>query len=234
MHPSQSAETWWDCTNPMPEIAGLQAVTKALSNLPDDLTSVEQRNSWKLLAVKIPDLPVREKNGVQMLAPADKFANKMNVENPEVYAVFPFKLITMHQPEKALGVNAVFNREERGNMGWRHEDIVMAYLGLADSARNYLTGRVKNFDKNSRYPAFWGPNFDWTPDQCHGGVIIKTLQAMAMQTEGDSIFLFPAWPLDWDADFRLQAPGNTIIDAEIRNGKITKIKNQKSKNQKIK
>jgi hypothetical protein len=43
---------------------------------------------------------------------------------------------------------------------------------------------------------------------------------MVMQTEGDSIFLFPAWPSDWDADFRLQAPGNTIIDAEIRKGKI--------------
>ena len=155
-----------------------------------------------------------------MLAPADKFANKMNVENPEVYAVFPFKLITMHKPEKALGVEAVIHREERGNMGWRHEDIVMAYLGLADSARNYLTGRVKNYDKNSRYPAFWGPNFDWTPDQCHGGVIMKTLQAMVMQTEGDSIFLFPAWPVNWDVDFRLHAPGNTVVDAEIRNGKI--------------
>ena len=220
MHPSQSAETWWDCTNPMPEIAGLQAVTKALSNLPGDFVSADERKFWQLLEAKIPDLPVREKNGVKMLAPADKFANKMNVENPEVYAVFPFKLITMHKPEKALGVEAVIHREERGNMGWRHEDIVMAYLGMADSARNYLTGRVKNYDKNSRYPAFWGPNFDWTPDQCHGGVIMKTLQAMAMQTEGDSIFLFPAWPSDWDADFRLRAPGNTIIDAEIRNGKI--------------
>ncbi len=220
MHPSQSAETWWNCTNPMPEIAGLQAVTKALSNLPGDLTSADQRNFWKLLEAKIPDLPVREKNGIKMLAPADVFANKMNVENPEVYAVFPFKLITMQHPEKALGVEAVNHREERGNMGWRHEDIVMAYLGLADSARNYLTGRVKNYDKNSRYPAFWGPNFDWTPDQCHGGVIIKTLQAMVMQTEGDSIFLFPAWPVNWDVDFRLHAPGNTVVDAEIRNGKI--------------
>ena len=25
MHPSQALETWWDCTNPMPELAGLQA-----------------------------------------------------------------------------------------------------------------------------------------------------------------------------------------------------------------
>jgi hypothetical protein len=220
MHPSQSAETWWDCTNPMPEIAGLWAVTKALSNLPNALTSAEQRKFWELLEAKIPDLPVREKNGVKMLAPADVFANKMNVENPEVYAVFPFKLITMHHPEKALGIEAVIHREERGNMGWRHEDIVMAYLGLADSARNYLTGRVKNYDKNSRYPAFWGPNFDWTPDQCHGGVIIKTLQAMVMQTEGDSIFLLPAWPSDWDVDFRLHAPGSTVVDAEFKNGKV--------------
>ena len=49
---------------------------------------------------------------------------------------------------------------------------------------------------------------------------MKTLQAMVMQTEGDSIYLLPAWPSDWDVDFRLHAPGNTIVDAEIRNGKI--------------
>ncbi len=221
MRPSQSAETWWDCTNPMPEIAGLRAVTKALLNLPNDLTSAEQRSFWQLLETKIPELPTRIKNGTKMLAPADSFANKMNVENPELYAVFPFKLIMANQTGAELGQEALFHREEYGNSGWRNEDIVMAYLGLADSARNYLTGRVKNFDKNSRYPAFWGPNYDWTPDQCHGGVILKTLQAMAMQTDGDKIYLFPSWPADWDADFRLHAPGNTIVDAKIRDGKTT-------------
>ena len=35
MHPSQACETWWDCTNPMPELAGLHAATDRLLALPD-------------------------------------------------------------------------------------------------------------------------------------------------------------------------------------------------------
>ena len=34
MHPSQALETWWECTNPMPEVAGLHAVTERLLALP--------------------------------------------------------------------------------------------------------------------------------------------------------------------------------------------------------
>jgi len=224
MQPAQSAETWWDCTNPMPEIAGLQAVIKALLNLPFDLTTTEQRNFWTELKKKIPELPVRIKDGIKMLSPAEKFENKMNVETPELYAVFPFRLITVNQGDADLALQALNHREDRGNAGWRQEDIVMAYLGLADSARHCLTQRVKNYDKNSRYPAFWGPNFDWTPDQCHGGVIMKTLQAMLMQSVGDSIFLLQAWPKDWDVDFRMHAPGRTIVDAVVRKGKISELR----------
>ena len=33
MHPSQALETWWDCTNPMPELAGLHAVTQPAAGL---------------------------------------------------------------------------------------------------------------------------------------------------------------------------------------------------------
>ena len=31
MHPSQALETWWNCTNPMPELAGLHAITAQTS-----------------------------------------------------------------------------------------------------------------------------------------------------------------------------------------------------------
>jgi alpha-L-fucosidase 2 len=32
MHPAQALETWWDCVNPMPELAGLHATTQRLPN----------------------------------------------------------------------------------------------------------------------------------------------------------------------------------------------------------
>ena len=49
------------------------------------------------------------------------------------------------------------------------------------------------------------------------------LQEMLLQTIGDQILLFPAWPMDWDVDFKLHAPGNTVVEASLRKGKLTKL-----------
>ncbi|RZJ82517.1 MAG: hypothetical protein EON88_30250 [Brevundimonas sp.] len=42
-----------------------------------------------------------------------------------------------------------------------------------------------------------------------------------MQTPGDAIHIFPAWPRDWDVDFKLHAPRQTVIAASLRGGKLT-------------
>ncbi len=114
--------------------------------------------------------------------------------------------------------------EDRGHFGWRQDDIFMAYLGLTDEAREYLVGRARSHDRGERFPAFWGPNYDWTPDQDHGGILMKAVQAMLMQTEGHDIFLLPAWPEDWDADFKLHAPERTVVEGTVRNGKLETLK----------
>jgi hypothetical protein len=36
----------------------------------------------------------------------------------------------------------------------------MAYLGLTEQVREYIVGRASTKDAGSRFPAFWGPNFD--------------------------------------------------------------------------
>jgi alpha-L-fucosidase 2 len=113
MHPSQALETWWECTNPMPEIAGLHAVVGRL------------------------------------LAPAERFADKRNVENPELYAVFPFRLVSFEKENVALGVEALRRREDRGTSGWRQDDVFMAYLGLAEEAREAVVARARKTDPDS-------------------------------------------------------------------------------------
>ena len=85
-------------------------------------------------------------------------------------------------------------------------------------------GRARNKNADSRFPAFWGPNYDWTPDQCHGGVLLKTLQAMLMQTDGRKIYLFPAWPSDWDVDFKMHAPYKTVVEGSMKAGKLVELK----------
>ena len=220
MHPSQALETWWDCTNPMPEIAGCIAVTDRLLALPDAAAPAAERALWRRLRDKMPELPTRQIKGKTALAPAEKFANKRNSEVPELYAVFPFRLVALGRPNLDWGIEALHHRRDRGASGWRQDDIFMAYLGLADEARKNLVARARKHDPKERFPAFWGPNFDWTPDQDHGGILLKAFQAMLMQTDGEKIFLLPAWPKDWDVDFRLHAPGRTIIQGKVRGGKV--------------
>jgi hypothetical protein len=49
------------------------------------------------------------------------------------------------------------------------------------------------------------------------------LQSMLLQQRGDKILLFPAWPKEWNVDFRLHAAKNTVVEGVWRNGKLEKL-----------
>jgi len=223
MRPAQALETWWECTNPMPEIAGCLAVSERLLGLAADLTPTAERELARRLRNKLPPLPLREVGGKQALAPAERFDMKRNIENPELYAVFPFRLVALGRPNIEWGIEALRQRTDKGNFGWRQDDVFMAYLGLADEARNYVVGRARRHDPHSRFPAFWGPNYDWTPDQDHGGVLMKAFQSMLLQSDGRKIYLLPAWPKEWDVDFKLHAPYRTVVAGKVRDGRLVNL-----------
>ncbi|UQZ80912.1 hypothetical protein SK3146_00068 [Paenibacillus konkukensis] len=46
------------------------------------------------------------------------------------------------------------------------------------------------------------------------------LQDMLLQTSGETIYLLPAWPREWDVDFKLHAPGQTVVQGQVRGGKL--------------
>ena len=224
MYPSQALETWWRCTNAAPELAGCLAVTERLLTIPVELAPASERELWQRLRSKLPPLPLREVDGKQALAPAEFFADKRNIENPELYAVFPFRLFAFNRPNPDWALTALEHRWDRGHAGWRQDDIFMAYLGLADDVRKAVVSRARSHDRGERFPAFWGPIYDWTPDQDHGGVMMKTLQAMLLQTDGQKIFLLPAWPREWDVEFRLHAPRQTVIEGIYRDGTLRSLR----------
>jgi hypothetical protein len=228
MHPSQSLETWWRCTNAIPELAGCKAVAERLLRM-NKMVSATDRHLYTTVLAELPPIPLREIEGKRALAPAQFWAEKRNIENPELYPVFPFRLYAFNKPDLDLALTALQFRTDRGHNGWRQDDILMAYLGMTEEARKGLVGRARLHDANERFPAFWGPNFDWTPDQDHGGVLMKTFQSMLLQTEGDKIFLLPAWPKDWDVEFKLHAPRRTIIEGTYRDGKMELLKVTPSK-----
>ena len=97
----------------------------------------------------------------------------------------------------------------------------MAFLGLTDQAKEWISKRAGPAShSDSRFPAFWNAFHDWIPDMDHGGVLQMALQSMLMQCEGRQILLLPAWPREWDADFKLHAPFQTIVEGKVREGWI--------------
>jgi len=223
--PAQALETWQNVVNPLPEIAGLRFVLDGLLALPDDKISEAQRAAWAKLRSEIPPLPMREADGVRVLSPAQEILGpQANSENPELYAVFPFRLYGVGKDDLELGRRTFEKRLVKGNNGWRQDDTQAAFLGLAEQARRSVSGRFANKNPGSRFPAFWGPNFDWIPDQDHGCNGEMALQAMLLQAEGKKIRLFPAWPRAWDVEFKLHAPYRTTIEARLHNGKVERLK----------
>src|SRR5690606_28765981 len=109
----------------------------------------------------------------------------------------------------------------RSHIGWKQDNIFAARLGLTDEAWRLTSAKLK--DSGRRFPAFWGPGFDWVPDHNWGGSGMIGLQEMLLQENGDQLILFPAWPKDKDVSFRLHAPKQTIIEASWKNGKMEKL-----------
>ncbi len=231
MTPAQSLETWWDVVNPMPEIAGLHAVTTRLLRLPESVLPPAERAWLEGFCDRIPGLPTMEVEGVHQLAPAETFADLRNSEVPELYAVWPFRLVSLEKENAPLGLAALDRRRFRGAVDWRQDELFLAVLGRAEEAREYLVHRVRlrgidllrDGSYPMRFPAFWGPGYDWVPEQCHGGVVQAAVQSMLLQTEGDRIFLLPAWPADWDVVFKLNAPQLTTVEAEVRHGRLVRL-----------
>ncbi len=222
-NPAQSLETWHEALNPLPEIAGLRSVLNELliQKLPLNRATA---NMAKRMQQQVPALPVKQVSGKSVLQPADQvFGEIRNSENPELYAVFPYRLYGVNKPDLEVGRATFEARRFKKTGGWTQDAIQAAFLGLTNSAKR-LT--IENFSvptTGSRFPAFWGPNYDWTPDQDHGSVASMALQTMLMQTDGTKIVLFPSWPKDWDVEFRLHAPLNTTVEGVFKAGKLERL-----------
>jgi alpha-L-fucosidase 2 len=221
IYPAQALETLQDARNPTPDIAGLLWVLGKLLELPEPTVGAERHSFWKQLEAAIPPLPMAGDDGQRWLLGAEQvFGGRGNSENPELYAVFPFRLYGMGKPDLDIGLRTFEKRTVRGNTGWRQDDTQAALLGLGDVAANFVVGRAKQKHAGSRFPAFWGPNFDWIPDQDHGGNLMSALQAMLLHAEGDQIRLLPAWPRTWNVEFKLHAPRQTTVQGIYRDGKL--------------
>ncbi len=219
--PAQAVETYWyGVTNDTPSVAGLHNVLDRLLALKSSTPSPAERAFWQRLSAATPPLPLKDGR----ILPAEQFnPERSNVENPELYALWPFELYGVGRPELQVGVDTFQHRLEKASIGWQYDGQCAALVGLTDEAKQILLGKVRNSNRRFRFPAMWGPNYDWLPDQDHGSNIMLTLQQMLLATAGDRILLLPAWPADWDVKFKLHAPQNTIVEGVYHNGRMQQL-----------
>lgn len=224
--PAQALETWWETENPLPDVAGLHDVIPRLLALPSPALAPAEVEAWRRLRDRLPPVPTAISDGQAHLLPAEKHeAVPNNMENAELYAVFPFKLFGVGRPGLDVGRWTFAQRKFPDTGGWRQDALHAALLGLGETAAYYVT---KNFTDagtaGARFRGFWGPNYDWAPDFDHGSVTQLALQAMLVQEVGARILLFPAWPADrWNVAFKLHVSGQTTIEAELKRGELVRL-----------
>jgi hypothetical protein len=223
--PTQAVETYWhQVTNDTPTVAGLNAVLDRLLALPPAQLAASDREAWTRLKTATPPLPLGTESARTFVQPAATFKpERSNIENPELYAVWPFRLLRIGRPDLETGIETYRRRGQKTTQGWSYDGQCAALLGLVDEARQQIEAKITNSNPGHRFPAMWGPNHDWLPDQDHGSNILLTLQSMLLQADGNEIHLLPAWPKEWNVRFRLHAPHRTVVECEYRGGRVVRL-----------
>lgn len=229
LDPDNAIEQYWKVHDPAPDIAGLMAITTRMLQLPYDMTTAADRANWTQLRAELPALPLGKRDGETVLFPytTDTItAIPRNNENPELYAIYPFRLYGLDKPDLQLAITSFNKRLKHTQKGcWVQEPIQAAMLGITDVAKDYTSFNLTRKEPQFKFPAFWAEANDYAPDEDNGGNGENGLQQMLMQTDGKKIFLLPAWPKDWNnITFKLHAPYNTTVQGKVINGKITELK----------
>jgi len=222
LYPGSGGETYKMAYNSSSTIAALQTVLQTLLKMPADYLSAEQRKHWEAMLKRIPPIVFREFDGHKTIAPAEHWERINNIETTQLYPVFPWGIYGIGKPDLDVAINTwkldTLALKFRSGKGWKQDNIFAARMGLTKDAAELTLFKLK--DSGRRFPAFWGPGFDWTPDHNWGGSGMIGLQEMLLQTNDKKIYLCPAWPKDWDVHFKLHAPYQTTVEAIIKNGMV--------------
>jgi hypothetical protein len=123
IEPGQSLETWHEAVNATPDVAGLRDLIERLLCDTPPTVSDEHAASWRRLLDDLPPIPVGEKDGKPIILPGEHVARKTNKENPELYAVFPFRVFGLGKPDLERARNTFFARLHASHDCWSQDDI---------------------------------------------------------------------------------------------------------------
>ncbi len=199
--PANSIEQYWDCLNPTDYIAGILYDVAQLREIPG--VPADLRAEWDALEAALPPLPVRDGK----ILPAEEYGKGRNAENPELYAVFPFRLFGKGSE---LAIRTYKSRVfHESNACWSQDNIQAALLGLTDDAARFCVKKAHTLEPYGvSFPGFWKAGGDWIPDFDNGGSLAMGLQYMLLSPDGE---VKPACPGNWKVYFKLRARGGKTV-----------------------
>jgi len=221
LDPAMVVETWWIAVNPAPDVAGLQFCLDELAAM--KVGSAEDQANWRRFRAEIPDVFLHEIDGRKAIAPAQSWKAKHNAENGELYPVFPFRCFGLGLGSADIVDWTMKYRTNKNAFGykcWTQDQIHWAYAGRAAEAQDGLVHRFRHASTQCRFPLYGSAGPDSCPDFDHFGAGSTALQRMLVQEAGGKILLLPAWPADWDVDFKLHLTGGAFISGNVTDGEL--------------
>ncbi len=234
IYPGNGLEYAGDATNPIDAVSGLLALTEGLLRLPD-LAAADRARLEQILAT-LPPLPAGRRSARLSLLPAKTYHVSYNKWEPiEMYAAWPYRRVGITRPDTLQLARDSWDTvpEDRARLckqdySWMANLANMAVLASPEKARERAIYKMANTAApQARFPAFFGPGHDWLPDHNWGGAGMTGVQEMLLAPEPGAkgkLHLFPGWPADWDVDFKLHAPGSTLVEASLKGGKLVSLR----------
>ena len=165
----------------------------------------------------IPDLPYEMKNGKKVIAPCEVYVEKeaKNFETPELYVLFPYHLFHLSEGMLEIVHNTYEQRTQRFCYGWSQDLIQAALLGYTEYCARNLPENFRQKAEGYFFDAYFGPNYDWVPDQDHGCSSSLALHMMLLQEKRGRVLKRPAWPKEWKVSYRLPIPGGIVEEDDL-------------------
>ena len=212
LFPGSACETYKMTYNASSTVAALHVVLQAAGSYFKE--NAEALAFVREMQQRIPSIPLHTIGNKIMISPALVWERVNNVETPQLYPVFPWRVYGLGRPNLEIARNTYYYdvdaQKFRTHIGWKQDNIWAACLGLTDEA--VALNQRKLYNGPHRFPAFWGPGYDWTPDHNWGGSGMIGLQEMLMQEDAQgNIIRYPAWPKNRKVHFRLHASGGRVV-----------------------